>query len=144
MIKKGLILLLICFSCMVNTYAQKTIQYLRGEFNSNGAFDQWTAWQSGTFKNGVKIEFRAMLSASKKGCKITVETKNVTSEKIKLMVIFGYSIQNVSTQMTGFEKISVKPGEAETTTYVAGYCGSKGNDYKTCYSCDHEYKLTLQ
>lgn len=124
--------------------AQKTVQFLKGEFNSNGEFDQWTEWVTGKYKDGTKVEYRAMLSAAKKGCKITVETKNISNGKIQLLVVFGYSMPNVSTQMTGFEKVSIKSGESESTTYVSGYCGGKGNDYKACYACAHEYKLYLQ
>ena len=142
--KKLLVALLVCFGFAFTAPAQNTYQSLNGEFESDGAFGQWTAWKKGEFANGTKVECRAMLSATKKGCKVTVETKNVSAAKIKLLVVFTYDIPNVTTEMTGFEKVSVSPGEVETTTYVSSYCGGKGNDYKACYSCGHVFKLFLK
>jgi len=143
--KKALLVLLLVCSCFALTAtAQQKIQFLSGDFESDGAFDQWTEWKKGEFVNGTKVECRAKLSASKKGCKVTVETKNVSADKIKLLVVFTYDIPNVTTEMTGFEKVSVSLGEVETTTYVSSICGGKGNDYKACYSCGHVFKLFLK
>ncbi len=143
--KKKLVgLLVICFGLILSVHAQKVVTSLNGEFDKNGAFDKWTEWKSGEFPNGVKVECRAMLSASKKGCKVTVETKNVSGDKINVLVVFTYDIPNVTTEMTGFEKASIKSGEVISTTYVSSYCGGKGNDYQACYDCGHVFKLFLK
>lgn len=142
--KTLVVLLLVCFGLVLSIHAQKVFTSLNGEFDSDGAFDKWTAWKSGEFPNGVKIECSAMLSVSKKGCKVTVETKNISADKIKMLAVFTYNIPNVTTEMTGFEKISIKAGEVESTFYVSGYCGGKDNDYQACYGCGHVFKLFLK
>ncbi|GAB2811918.1 hypothetical protein [Ferruginibacter profundus] len=142
--KKYILLFMLCLGCLLQANAQKVFTSLNGEFDSDGAYDKWTAWKQGEFPNGTKIECRAMLSASKKGCKITVETKNVSADKIKVLVVFTYNIPNVTTEMTGFEKESIAAGATVSTSYTASYCGGKGNDYAACYSCGHVFKIFLK
>jgi len=139
--KKLLILTLMLVALFVNTNAQTTVEYLKGDFKSDGAFDKWTEWVTGKYKSGTTVAYRAMLSESKKGCKVTIETKNVSAYAITLIVLNGYDVPNVSRQMTEFKKIKVKPNETESTSFVSNYCGGKNNDYNKCYSCGHEYKI---
>ena len=142
--KKLMLLLFVIGGFVLNAHSQNTYQSLSGDFDSKGAFDKWTEWTKGKYSNGTIVEYRAMLSASKKGCKVTVEIKNLSENKIKMLVSFSYSIPKITTPMTGFEKISIKPGEVESTSYVSSFCGGKGNDYNACYSCGHSYELVVQ
>lgn len=142
--KKLMLLLLIIGGFVLNGYSQKTYQVLEGSFDSKGAFDKWTEWTKGKYSNGTIVEHRAMLSSSKKGCKVTVEIKNLSENKIKMLVSFAYSIPKITIPMTGFEKISIKPGEVVSTSYVSSFCGGKGNDYNACYNCDHSYEIILK
>ncbi|MDP4284489.1 MAG: hypothetical protein Q8891_08705 [Bacteroidota bacterium] len=142
--RKLLILSLALLGLYVKADAQTVVQYLSGDFKSDGEFGKWTEWVTGKYGNGIKVEYRAMLSESKKGCTVTVETKNISENKINLLVVSGYDIPKVTSQMTDFKKITVKPDETESVSFVSSYCGGKNNDYSTCYSCGHEYKIYLK
>lgn len=139
-----MLLLLLIGGFGLSVYSQKTYQVLKGDFDSKGDFDKWTEWTKGKYSNGTIVEYRAMLSAPKKGCKVTVEIKNLSEDKIKMLVIFYYDIPKITLPMTGFEKLSIKSGEVATTSYTSSFCGGKGNDYNACYNCGHSYEIVLK
>ncbi len=142
--KKLLLLLLVISGFVVSVYSQNTYQALEGDFDRKGEFDKWNEWTKGKYSNGTIVEYRGMLSASKKGCKVTVEVKNLSEDKIKMLVSFSYNIPKITIPMTGFEKISIKPSEIVSTSYTSSFCGGKSNDYNACYSCGHSFEIVLK